>query len=141
MKTRKKKVIYLFLLCFLCLFMLGTSTFTQKSRHANAEQSINEKQAQESLNQLIQEQLNSLDLKALEEYLDYKYDLTPLFVHRLIKIKILKYLRRNRKNALPGWQCIFSYSSAMASISHSTPLGSSRTATQLRAGLEVKYLA
>ena len=69
MKTRKKKVIYLFLLCFLCLFMLGTSTFTQKSMHANAEQSINEQQAQESLNQLIQEQLNSLDLKALEEYL------------------------------------------------------------------------
>ena len=33
------------------------------------------------------------------------------------------------------------YLTAMASISQSTPLGSSRTATQLRAGLEVKYLA
>jgi hypothetical protein len=33
------------------------------------------------------------------------------------------------------------YFSAIASISQSTPLGSAFTATQLRAGLEVKYLA
>ena len=36
---------------------------------------------------------------------------------------------------------IFLYFSAIASISQSTPLGSALTATQLRAGLEVKYFA
>ena len=35
----------------------------------------------------------------------------------------------------------FFYFSAIASISQSTPFGSALTATQLRAGLEVKYFA
>ena len=36
---------------------------------------------------------------------------------------------------------LISYFSAIASISQSTPLGSAFTATQLRAGFDVKYFA
>ena len=45
------------------------------------------------------------------------------------------------KGRTQSWCNSGAYASATASISHRTPLGRSLTATQLRAGLEVKYFA
>src|SRR5699024_20771 len=49
--------------------------------------------------------------------------------------------REKAPDATVGGFVSLDYFSAMASISHRAPLGRSFTATQLRAGLEVKYLA